>query len=249
MELKIVSINVNSIVEYRRKYMLNEFITMNPAHIYCVQETKFGAEHSYTFSSYSTFLASNRIGCGGTMLLMHAKLKVRHPRIVTGLVDCVMFDVLLSGEWITVGSIYIHPCSNDLSVLTGVAAANTHLLFGGDYNARDPAFGDVTGNRMGGLLTGAASTAELNVHSPLSPTCFRSAHGSFIDKFVTNSTFPFAVSSVKVLPSFSDHGGIGMSVHCPSLDLVVRNGFLLKQFGLTDFTVSLKWSLKHCISF
>lgn len=55
MELRIISLNVNSIVEHRRRVLLNDFITKNPAHIYCIQETKFGTKHDFFFTSYFGF--------------------------------------------------------------------------------------------------------------------------------------------------------------------------------------------------
>lgn len=122
MEIKIISLNVNSLIEYRRKYLLNEFITNNPVHVYCIQETKFGPHHNYFFSSYTTLLASNRTGCGGATLLVHSGLKIRNPGMTVGEIDCAYADVFIGGEWIKIGSIYVHPLCGNLDFLT--AAAN-----------------------------------------------------------------------------------------------------------------------------
>lgn len=118
--------------------------------------------------------------------------------------------------------------------MASITANGSHMLFGGDYNARDTDFGDFAGNRLGSLLKNVTSDAGLLIHSPPSPTCFHAVEGSFIDKFVGDCTFPFAMSALNVLPSFSDHAGVGVAIHCRSFDLVVRNGFQLRQFGLVN---------------
>lgn len=129
--------------------MLNEFITENPAHVYCIQETKFGPHHNYFFASYTTLLVST---CGGAMLLVHSDLKMRNSGMVTGEIDCAHVDVFIDDKWITIGSIYYHPLCGSLDFLTRLANRGPHLLIGGDFNARDVTYGDYSGNRLGTLI-------------------------------------------------------------------------------------------------
>lgn len=74
----------------------------------------------------------------------------------------------------------------------------------------------------------------LIIHSPPTPTCFRTAPGSFIDKFVSNVDFPYTLSGVRVLPSFSDHSGISIECHAPGLDLNVHSGFEIRQYNFVS---------------
>lgn len=105
MDFKISSLNVNSLVEYRRKHLLNEFIRENPSHLFLIQETKFGPGFNYFHSSYSSFSSSNRIGCGGVPILLRSELRVRNLVRLAGPIDAVFLDVLLGGEWISIGSV------------------------------------------------------------------------------------------------------------------------------------------------
>lgn len=234
MDLKLISLNVNSIVEHRRKFLLGDFITENPAHIYLIQETKFGPFHSYSHPSFSSVSSPNRAGCGGSLMLIHCGLKIRNLCRLSGMIDAVFVDVFLGNTWISIGSVYVHPRCADLEPLADLLAARGHFFFGGDLNARDPVFGDVSANHLGSLLLRVADDCGYNLLSPSLPTCFHSPTGSFIDKFVTDGAPLFTFSPVDTIPSFSDHSAISMSLHCPVTDLTIGNGFTLKQFGLTN---------------
>lgn len=232
----MVSLNVNSIIEYRRKFMLDEFISHNPAYIYFLQETKFGPFHTYSHSSFSVLSSPNRTGCGGSMILVHGSLKIRNLARIVGPIDATIVDVLVNGEWISMGSIYIHPGCTDLQPLAQLLIGRRHFVLGGDFNARHPSFGDVSANVLGGLFLGFIGAHGFNVFSPPSPSCFHSFNGSFIDKFVTDPSPPFTFSSVSNISSFSDHSAIGLFMHCPVMNPDVTNGFRLRQFGLANIS-------------
>lgn len=210
MDLRIISLNVNSIVEYRHKFLLENFIAKNHAHVYLLQETKFGPSHNFTFPSFSTFSAFHKFGCGKVDLLVHHGLRVRNLHQFSGLIDGIFLDIFINGSWIPTGSVYIHQACGDLGQLINYIGSRGQFLIGGDLNARHDSFG---------------------ILSPPFPTCFHSANGSFIDKFIVCLQPSFTFSNIEVLSSFSDHAGISISIHCPALDLNVRNGFVLKQYN------------------
>lgn len=236
MDIKVISLNVNSIVSYGRRYLLNEFITRNPAHVYMIQETKFGKSHKYSFPQYSSFLATRAIGTGGALLLTHSSLKIRNFRTIGGLLDGVFVDALVGNEWITFGSIYVGPTCPNIDALAGLAAKCRHFVFGGDYNARDPAFGDMSANTLGRHLLNWSANIGCAILNPSSPTCFHAVEGTHIDKFVVNSDMPFSFSSIENVSSFSDHSGIVLVIHCPAVNLTIRNGFMLKQYEKINTT-------------
>lgn len=236
MDLRLISLNVNSIVAYRRKYLLNDFISKNPAHIYFLQETKFGPNHSYSHPSFSTLSSSNRSGCGGVAIMVHGGFRIRNLFRVSGMIDAVFVDVCVGDEWISFGSVYVHPNCADLDPLALALAARHQFVIGGDLNARDPSFGDGANNRLGGLLIELTTDKGYNLFSPPLPTCFHAPDGSYIDKFMADATPPYPFSPIETIPSFSDHFAISMTVHCPSLDLTVKSGFKLRQFNLVNVT-------------
>lgn len=231
MEFRMCSINVNSLIEYKRKFMLSEFMRTNQAHVYLVQETKFGIGFRYAHGSFNTFTANNRIGCGGVMVLVHNGIRTRNVRTIVGEIDALLLDVETGNGWVTVGSVYAHPAVADFAELVKFFPNNSPMVLGGDWNARHSLYGDSSNNRLGVALAQLAIDANLIVHTPDDPTCFRIREGSFLDKFVNNIKCDFSMSRVSSLPSFSDHCGIIMTLHLGAFALNVRNGFTLKQYG------------------
>lgn len=236
MEFKIVSLNVNSIVNYGRRFLLNEFIATHGAHVYCIQETKFGGQHKFSFPQYSTFLSTRAIGTGGVLLLVHNSIKIRNLRTIGGIIDGVFVDILISGNWATVGSVYVGPTCGDLSPLTTLINKCEHFMIGGDFNARDTIFRDASSNYIGRLLINWAVASGCRIINPSSPTCYHSTDGTHIDKFITDVNFPQSYSSINNLSSFSDHNGIAITIHCNAQTVNAKNGFTLKQYGRVNTT-------------
>lgn len=214
--------------------MLTEFMQRNQAHFYFVQETKFGEQHRFMHSNFNAFAANNRPGCGGSMVLVHHRFKTRNVRSIIGDIDAILLDVFVENQWITIGSVYVHPTTTVFDGLVRLFPTNMPMLLGGDWNARHIDCGDVSTNRLGEMLLQLSIDENLSLHSSIEPTCFRMPEGSFLDKFLTNDRFRIATSIVSALPSFSDHCGIMITLHCNSFALNVRNGFTLRQFGLTN---------------
>lgn len=159
---------------------------------------------------------------------------MRNVKRLIGAIDVVFVDITLGNETVTIGSVYIHPTRNDISALTCILETRKQSLIGGDLNARHPLFGDMTSNQIGELIAANWIGCGITIHSPPTPTCYRTASGSFIDKFVSNDNFPFTLSGVEVLISFSDHSGISIECHTPGLDLNVHSGFELRQYNFVS---------------
>lgn len=86
-------------------------------------------------------------------------------------------------------------------------------MVGGDFNARHTSYGDVSLNSYGQILFNIANTHDLQIKNPPSPTCYRSADGSFIDKFIlSGSSRQIGSSNVVNIPSFSDHTDISIEL-------------------------------------
>lgn len=234
MEFRVSSLNVNSLIEHRRRFLLNDFISRSPSHVFLLQETKFGDHHCFTHSSYSSFYSHNRPGCGGVAMLIHQRFRVRNILRLCGPIDAIFADVFLDNAWVTFGSVYVHPKCSDLLPLSRILLGRGHFFVGGDFNARHVRFGDFSPNALGVLLGSLIDNTGIHVLSPPTPTCFRSANGSFIDKFITDPLPLFSYSPISLLPSFSDHSGIGISLHVGACGIDTRNGFLLRQFSFAN---------------
>lgn len=163
-------------------------------------------------------------------MLIHNGFKIRNLRKMNGKVDGVLLDIFIMNEWITIGSIDVCPTCNELTPMTKVLEKSRHFIIGGDFNSRDPAFKHVSANTLGGLLLSWATNIGGIILNPISPTCFQSVDGSFIDKFIIDSNTPVTYSAINNITSFSDHNGITMTIHCPATDLNITNGFILRQF-------------------
>lgn len=235
MILRLVSLNVNSIVRSDRKLLLNNFLTNNRADIFLLQETKLSEGYSFQFNGYNFFKMDNRLGSGGVAILIKSQFKIRnfktHKR--NG-VEMVSVEVLIDNDWITVASVYVHPGNIDFDSLLRIFQHNNHFIFGGDFNARHTAFGDVSCNVIGQHLKEVQDVTNAMIVSPTMPTCFHARSGSFIDKFIFDSGFPLVFSNITNLPSFSDHNGIQISLRCNISTNLVTNNFYIKKFNYTN---------------
>lgn len=96
---------------------------------------------------------------------------------------------------------------------------NKNTFFGSDTNARHPDFGDYTMNYYGVSLQNLSATTNLKLFNSTSPTCYRAAGGSYIDKFMSNSHL-CPVGCVKSIVNFSDHLAIAcqLPLNLPNTD-------------------------------
>lgn len=182
-----------------------------------------------------------RFGCGGAALMVHCGLRVRNVHRMSGPIDAVFADVFIDGGWVTIGSVYNHPDCSNTDDLERFLFSRDQFLIGGDLNARHTDYGDASSNYIGTLLTQLSNNSGIAVLSPPIPTCFHSVGGSYIDKFLTNPMPRFSYSLIGVLTSFSDHSGISISIHCPTFDLQIRNGFSIKQYNCTNFPKMIRF--------
>lgn len=210
----IIALNVNSVKCYGRRVALELFLSQHKADIIFLSETNLKPSNTFHVSNYSVFrhdrTASNG---GGVAILLNQFVKTRNIRKFSGVIEAISIEAFLDNQWILLISIYIPPPRANSSALNvshfaNIFNTNLPVIAGGDLNARHVNHGDISNNHCGISLHSFINNSEFHLISPISPTCFRSEHGSFIDHFIiSRDFFPFKISA-SVLPSFSDHFAI-----------------------------------------
>lgn len=236
MDLKIVSLNVNSLVDSSRKLLLGDFMRDNPAPIYCVQETKLREIHKLHFHGFNILRQNNPSGINGTAIIIKNNIPIRKFKTKSGNIEYSSVEAQIQNEWIKIFSYYINTNGKaSQSVFNKALKITGQLLhvFAGDSNSRHEMFGDISRNVNGIKLAACAENPGIKILNPTSPSCYRSPNGSYIDKFIIGNIRSTAISNVSVLPSFSDHFGISISINM-TLTAETRNGFTIRRFNFTQ---------------
>lgn len=212
MTMRLISLNVDSIASTARKNLLYDFIASCPAEFYLLQETKLDSDIKLFIPHYRVVRTDVRKGFGGTAIILRNGISFRNYTYSTGEINFTSIEVKLSGYWCRIVSVYAtHGSSDPANCFARLFSGCQPIIFGGDFNARHLEFGDHTVNTYGVALVNSSHHFDISIHNPPAPTCYHSADGSFIDKFISQHlTFP--LSSVDCLPSFSDHAAIAISV-------------------------------------
>lgn len=207
----------------------------NPADIYLLQETKLDFRIKLVFPQFNIIRSDVRRGYGGTAIFVRHGIPIRNISIGTGIINFTSVEIRLNGMWLRIYSVYAtQHCNNIFEHFSTLFNVNFNSsFFGGDFNARHSTFGDSSDNSYGIQLLNCKNLLNLNLINPISPTCFHSPSGSFIDKFISiNFTFP--LSSISNLPSFSDHSGISISIFSifpPFLPSLLKQVFFISPIS------------------
>lgn len=191
--LKIIAVNVNSIITNTKRYSLLQFIEMHDPDIVLLSETKLNQRHKISFENYKIIRSDrpNSIQGGGTGILV--KNNIEHK--------IIYFTNAPDHNSLESTAIKIH-CNNnkDLIIISVYAAGhnqisfinelnhlfsqnslthdNSYFIVAGDLNARVKDWGDTTTNSRGGYLTnwlnGRAIDLRLLLYPPAEPIFPRS---------------------------------------------------------------------------
>lgn len=213
MPIKIISLNVDSIVSTTRKTLLTDFINSTRADIYLFQETKLSSNIKLHFPLYNIIRCDVRKGYGGTAIFIRNGLSFRNPTYSNGKINFTSIQIKIDNNWFRISSVYVtHGHRDILTAFQAIFNTNNHILFGGDFNSRHPNFGDHSENAYGTHLHSCIQPYNLNITNPPYPTCYHSTLGSFIDKFISINFLP--ISNISNIPSFSDHSAITIHIPC-----------------------------------
>lgn len=222
----VLSINANSLVRPGRVVLLKKLICeINPS-IAMIQETHFDELNKFFVTGYNVFRNNVKRGWSGTAIIVDSNIPVRNLKTTTMGVHSVAIECKLGMDWFRFASIYFPHNLLRINDIESFFQTNNNTFFGGDTNARHGNVGDLNGNMYGNVLNDMAANGDIQIFNSVSPTCFRSNHGSFIDKFISNSDIcPFG--SVDSVESFSDHGAIRCVLPFDVSEVPLENSNLL----------------------
>lgn len=213
--IRIISINVNSIVSLYKRVQFYDFAHSHPADLYFVQETKLDNLLNIHLNGYNIYRADVSRGVGGTAIIGKHGYTVRNFVRSSSYINSTALEIKLFDKWIQFISIYVtHSANTSLAHFQKLFDQRMPTFMGGDFNERHVQYGDISTNRYGEMLHNCISHAGDGVHliNPSIPTCYRMTEGAFIDKFVTIN-FPHPVSNITNIPSYSDHDAIYIDIH------------------------------------
>lgn len=119
-ELKIIHINVNSIIRLARRYELLNFLNKNKPDIVLLNETKLNKKHKLLFEEYD-FVRRDRVGSnrgGGTAILVKKDIKFKtitntHIEKFKYLEACIIKIITNSNNCLYIISVYYPSGNND----------------------------------------------------------------------------------------------------------------------------------------
>lgn len=191
---------------------LYDFISSTRGDIYLLQETKLDTGMRLALDGFNVFRCDTKRGWGGVAIFVRGTVPVRNVVCSRGPILAVSVECRIGSAWARIGSVYVpHGLADPEGDFRSFFQRHPDTLFGGDFNARNPIYGDSAANRYGISLSNVSLTTPITILNPPTPTCFHAAEGSFIDKFVFSGFCPI-LSNCTVVPSFSDHMAISVSV-------------------------------------
>lgn len=223
-KLKIISLNVNSLVTLQRRHYLNTFLCDNRPDVVLLSETKIKEKHRMSFKNYK-FIRTDRTDNkgGGCAILINEKFKFETHKInnLKYIEHCaISMHNELDNKQINIAAIYNstgrNNIKNDINTICSYFNSGETII-GGDYNAKNTAWGDVKQNESGkSLKEWLDNDGYLNnmVHLPtFKPT----REDSFLDFFLISNRLSIKYSNkhplyLKILPSFSDHAAVELEV-------------------------------------
>lgn len=157
--LKVIALNVNSIIKITRRHNLNNFIKKNHPDFMLISETKLNENHKVSFSNYNVYRNDRLIDSGGgTAIICKNVYKVEqmpHDNNIKSL-EYTMVKVFLSNnELFYVISVYrsqtkqLNTC--DLEVLIS-KCGHSKFIIGGDFNSKHRAWLNTYSETNGNML-------------------------------------------------------------------------------------------------
>ena len=231
--LKIVYINVNSIVSNNKRYELLQFLEKNDPDICLLGETKLNDTHKLTFKNYE-FIRNDRknaIFGGGTGILVKRNINFEEIKINANDNNKILETTAISIKNLNSNKLYIVSMyatnSNHKKVVIDELNAvlnelnqqkrETHVILAGDFNARHSSWGDSVMNTRGALLfdwlNEKSIDFKLKFYPPEAPTYPRTQ--SYIDIALVDSRINIcnAINNkLCTLDYDSDHKDIYMEI-------------------------------------
>ena len=256
--LKILAINVNSIISLYRRNNLNIFLKKQSPDILAISETKLNKNHKLFFENYCIFRNDReKKEGGGTALLIKKNIcckKISTPSNLE-VIETTMISIKLSQNKIFfIISAYASSSNksqinNDLNIISKKLKLehpdNSYIIIG-DLNSRHSLWNNPKANYRGRQLKNWIEQNEITLNAKLLhsqiPTFYNS--DSFIDIAIVKSSIKIKEKYLFTLDYESDHRAIGIHVQLSDKLPVVNSlnnkvKFNFKKTNTKKFQINL----------
>lgn len=185
----------------------------------------------FNLSGYNCFKQTRKSNGGGTAIILNEKIKFRNFTTSCDGIEATILDAHLGGQWIKIITIYIPPRLDQFN-------QNTF------FNARMLLAGDSLSNSIGIHIARFIQNNHINPIFSKTPTCYRSANGSYIDFFLVSPSLNITNDSISTYPSFSYHLAIKLDITFNNSPQSTNNNITLFSYsyvnisGINNFLLS-----------
>lgn len=223
-KLKILLINANSLIALSRRHFLDSLLNDKKPDIVLVSETKLKPRFKLSFRNYKV-VRSDRIDSpgGGCAIIIKENIKFEISKIenINILEYCsIIITNSINHKKLRICSIYNKKGEQDISAdLSTIfsASQNTDIIVGGDFNARNTAWGDTAVNKSGKVVKEWLDKYDARFNVSHIPTLHPTRENSFLDFFIINNSLNIEYSNnhplyLKTFPYDSDHMGVELII-------------------------------------
>lgn len=180
--IKIISINVNSIITNQKRYELLELLNQHNPHIACLCETKLNQNHQLSFKNYH-LLRRDRpylTRRGRTAILVKNNIAYEEIKFQTHdfciLENCAIKIKITEGKMLNIVATNAHHDNrtfikkiNGLFQQNEILSNSNYFLLVGDLNARHKQWGDTVTNTRGAQIQNWINEKATNLRLELLP--------------------------------------------------------------------------------
>lgn len=237
--LKIIALNVNSIVSIHRRLNLLKFLNKHNPDIMLLSETKLKAKHYIEFEQYHVVRQDRQHTKqgGGTAILVHNKFKYQHITIDKLLYSAGLETTIIKIKFKNQAQLYIISVYCSSSSNTSIDAAfekewkqlfeilklnnnKNYYVIAGDLNARHANWGNSINNARGIKVNRWINENDIiyraKLFKPNAPTLIRS--GNYLDLAIVDARLNINTNILDEIPTHSydsDHKAI--EIECTNL--------------------------------
>lgn len=205
-KLKIIEVNLNSLVSLHRRHNLELFLKEHKPDILLVCETKLNSTHKVIFKNY-TFIRNDRRNSmgGGTGILIKNEINFNKLNcdIDTGKLEYTAISIKLSNtKNINIFSVYNPPNEtlnpHHLNNIIKISK-NTEFILGGDLNCRHISWFNSSNNPSGNSLfnwyTKESPNLQISLVHSIEPTYVNKNTSSILDLFIISNNIQITFSN------------------------------------------------------
>lgn len=253
--LRIVELNVNSLISIKKRHELQDFLKTNNPDIVLLCETCISEKHKIQFNNYNFHRNDAIPGTlkRGTGILIRKNInsnKINTTNWNLDAIECTAIQITTTNSPINIISIYRN-CSNrqyfDIGAdMKKIINENRtmRVIIGGDYNARHEFWGNLKRCKHGiNLYNWYANdiTAEhVKIAHSLEPTYYTPSHTSTLDFFFISNQitiiYPNQQNSLEILDFPSNHRAVALNIKIDD-KMLKEPPIIIENFAKTNWTL------------